>query len=117
MIIALEPAEAPVLSGGKPGKHGIQGLGDGFVPNIIDKKYVDDVITVSTEEAYDMSRKLSKLMGMVVGISSGANVAGAIKIGREAEIGETIVTIVPDRGERPGGPLPSKTHPGANNGP
>jgi len=99
-IIALEPAEAPVLSGGKPGKHGIQGLGDGFVPNIIDKEYVDDVITVSTEEAYDMSRKLTKLMGMVVGISSGANVAGAIKIGREAKIGETIVTIVPDRGER-----------------
>lgn len=99
-IIALEPSEAPVLSGGTPGKHGIQGLGDGFVPNIIDKEYIDDIVTVSTEEACDMSRKLTRLMGLVVGISSGANVAGSIKIGRKAELGEKIVTIVPDRGER-----------------
>jgi cysteine synthase A len=99
-IIALEPSEAPVLSGGVPGKHGIQGLGDGFVPNIIDKEYIDDVVTVSTEEACDMSRKLTKLIGLVVGISSGANVAGSVKIGRKAELGEKIVTIVPDRGER-----------------
>jgi cysteine synthase A len=99
-VVAVEPAEAPVLAGGKPGKHGIQGLGDGFVPNIVNRDSIDEVVSVSTELAYTTARMVSRLVGIIVGVSSGANVAGALEIGRRAENDEKIVTLLPDRGER-----------------
>lgn len=99
--IAVEPAGSPVLSGGAPGPHKIQGIGAGFVPDILDPDLIDEVVTVGDDEAMEMARRLATEEGLLVGISSGANVAGAIRVGQRAEFeGKRIVTMLCDSGER-----------------
>lgn len=99
--IAVEPASSPVISGGCSGPHKIQGLGAGFIPKNLDMSLVDDVVTVSDEEAVKWGRKLARLEGLVVGISSGANMAAAAKIAARPEYrGKRIVTILGSLGER-----------------
>ncbi|MFU8806436.1 MAG: cysteine synthase A [Bradymonadaceae bacterium] len=99
--ILIEPAGSPVISGGSPGPHKIQGIGAGFVPEILDMSLIDDIITVEDDEAFEMTRRLAREEGILVGISSGANVVGAIKIGHRPEFrGKRIVTTLCDTGER-----------------
>ncbi len=99
--VAVEPEDSPVISGGSPGKHMIQGIGAGFIPDVLDKELVDEVITVSNDEAFEMARRLAKEEGILCGISSGANVAAALRFAEGAgkDLG-TIVAIIPSFGER-----------------
>jgi cysteine synthase A len=100
-IVAVEPEDSPVLSGGEPGSHKIQGIGAGFVPDILDTEIYNEIITVSNENAFETSRKLAKLEGILSGISAGANVYASITLlGRDEFKGKRIVTVVPDTGER-----------------
>lgn len=100
-VYAVEPATSPVLSGGAPGKHGIQGIGPGFVPQTYDAGTVDKVLTVSTEEAFESVRFLSRKKGILVGISSGAAFHAAAELSRLPENeGKLIVAVLPDTGER-----------------
>lgn len=99
-IIAVEPEKSPVISGGQPGPHKIQGIGPGFVPDIYDSSVVDEVITVSDEEAFEYAKRIANLEGILVGISSGANAAIAVKIAQKLGKGKKIVTIAPDGGEK-----------------
>ena len=99
-IIAVEPTASPVLSGGNPGPHKIQGIGAGFIPQIFDKSVVDEIITISNEEAFAITRQIGKLEGILVGISSGAAVFAALKKAGELGIGKRIVVLAPDSGER-----------------
>jgi cysteine synthase A len=96
----VEPDESAVMSGGAPGKHGIQGLADGFVPAIVRMEEIDEVVRVKTEEAQAMAARLSREEGLLVGISSGANVVAAKEVARRLGPGHTVVTMLCDRGER-----------------
>ena len=99
--IAVEPTASPVLSGGAPGKHKIQGIGAGFVPDILDQSVIDEIIQVTDDESFAMSKRLMKEEGITSGISCGAAMAAALKIAARPEAaGKTIVTILPDSGER-----------------
>jgi cysteine synthase A len=99
-IVAVEPKRAAVLSGGRPSPHAIQGIGAGFVPGVLNRSVIDRVLTIADEEAITMTKNLIRQEGLLVGISAGANVQGAITIARELGPGHTVVTILPDTGER-----------------
>ncbi|WP_315069703.1 cysteine synthase A [uncultured Clostridium sp.] len=100
-IVAVEPADSPVLSEGKSGPHKIQGIGAGFVPDVLNTKIYDEIITVKNEDAFAGSRELSKKEGLLVGISSGAAIFAATELAKRPEnAGKTIVALLPDTGER-----------------
>ena len=100
-MIAIEPEDSPVLSGGQPGPHKIQGIGAGFVPSVLDRSIIDEVVTVGNQTAFDTARHLARLEGVPVGISSGAAVAAAVEIGlRPGNEGKNIVIIIPSFAER-----------------
>ena len=100
-VVAVEPAGSPVLSTGVPGKHGIQGIGAGFVPDTYDASTVDEILTIEDKEAVGASRELASRLGLLVGISSGAAFAGALRLARQPEnAGKRIVALLPDTGER-----------------
>jgi cysteine synthase len=99
-IYAVEPADSPVLSGGKPGPHKIQGIGAGFVPDILNTKIYDEVITVKTEEAFEAARRAAREEGILGGISSGAAIHAALKVAKQLGKGKKVLAIIPSNGER-----------------
>lgn len=100
-IIAVEPEDSPVLSGGKPGPHKIQGIGAGFIPDILNREVIDEVVTIGNETAFQTSRNLAKLEGIPVGISSGATIAAALEVAARPDMkGKTIVVIAASSAER-----------------
>ena len=100
-VVAVEPYDSPVLSGGSPGTHQIQGIGAGFIPEILNVKIIDEIYKIKTEEAYETARKLAAEEGILAGVSSGANLYAALQVAaREESKGKLIVTILPDTGER-----------------
>ncbi len=100
LVVAVEPSRSPVLQGGRAGPHGIQGIGASFVPGVLNRRIIDEVIGVGDEEAMTMARRLAREEGLLVGISSGANVVAAIKVAKRLGRGKRVVTILPDTGER-----------------
>ncbi|GGG87829.1 MULTISPECIES: cysteine synthase A [Paenibacillus] len=99
-VYAVEPAASPILSGGQPGPHKIQGIGANFVPDILNREIYDGVITVENEEAFEYARRAAKEEGILVGISSGAAIYAALKVAKELGKGKRVVAIVPSNGER-----------------
>lgn len=100
LVVAVEPSRAAVLSGGRPAPHGLQGLGAGFVPGVLNRAVIDRVVAVTDEDALATTRQLIRQEGLLVGISSGANVFAAIEVAREMKPTSTVVTLLPDTGER-----------------
>jgi cysteine synthase A len=99
--VAVEPADSPILSGGKAGAHKIQGIGAGFIPEILNRGIIDEVVTVSNEDAFAMARRLAKEEGILGGISSGAAIWAALEVAKRAEnSGKICVVIIPSCGER-----------------
>jgi cysteine synthase A len=99
-IIAVEPVDSPVLSGGNPGPHKIQGIGAGFVPSILNENIYDEVIKVSNDEAFEYARKMGVNEGILVGISSGAAVCAALQVAKRLGAGKKVLTVIPSNGER-----------------
>jgi cysteine synthase A len=100
-IVAVEPASSPVLSGGKPGPHKIQGIGAGFVPDVLDRSVIDEIVSVTDEEALETARLAAQREGVLAGISAGANIRAALEVAARPEMaGKRVVTIVCDSGER-----------------
>jgi cysteine synthase A len=99
-IVGVEPSESPVMAGGKTGNHGIEGIGEGFIPPIMDMKKVTRVEGVSTEEAVEWTLRLMREEGIMGGISTGANVAAAIRVAKDLGPGKKVVTLAPDSCER-----------------
>ncbi|WP_368645435.1 cysteine synthase A [Alkalibacterium putridalgicola] len=99
-IIAVEPDESAVLSGREKGKHKIQGIGAGFIPDVLDTTIYDEIITVTSEEAMEMTRRLAREEGLLTGISAGANIAAAVRVAEKLGSGKTVVTVACDTGER-----------------
>jgi cysteine synthase len=101
LIVAVEPASSPVLSGGKPGPHKIQGIGAGFVPGVLDRDLIDETIAVSDEDALETARLAARREGVLAGISAGASVRAALEVAARPEMaGRRVVTVIPDSGER-----------------
>ncbi|NFG57731.1 cysteine synthase A [Clostridium botulinum] len=98
--VAVEPFSSPILSGGKPGAHKIQGIGAGFIPGIYDEKYIDEVLKVKDEDALKITKDVAQIEGVLVGISSGASIYGAIKIAQKLGKGKKVLAIAPDGGEK-----------------
>ncbi|MGI5893067.1 MAG: cysteine synthase A [Candidatus Merdivicinus sp.] len=100
-IVAVEPKKSPVLSGGKPGPHGLMGIGAGFVPKVLDTSLIDEIIQVEEPQAYEVARDLAKSEGLLIGISGGAALYAAVQLARKPEnVGKRIVVLLPDGGER-----------------
>jgi len=100
LVIAVEPARSPVLAGGKAGPHAIQGIGASFVPSVLNREVLDEIIAVRDEDAMQMARRLAHEEGLLVGISAGANVHASVAVARRLGGGKRVVTILPDTGER-----------------
>jgi cysteine synthase A len=100
LVVAVEPTRSPVLAGGKPGLHGIQGIGASFVPSVLNRDVYDELIAVKDEEAIDMAKQITLKEGLLVGISAGANVHVSLLIARRLGEGKRVVTVLPDTGER-----------------
>lgn len=99
-VFAVEPAASPILSGGKPGSHKIQGIGANFIPEILNREIYDEVITVENDDAFEYARRAAKEEGLLVGISSGAAIYAALKVAKELGKGKRVVAVVPSNGER-----------------
>jgi cysteine synthase A len=100
LVVAVEPSRSPVLAGGKPGLHAIQGIGASFVPGVLNREAYDELVAVKDEEATDMAKRITREEGLLVGVSSGANVFVAIKIASRLGADKRVVTLLPDTGER-----------------
>ena len=100
LIVAVEPSRSPVLQGGRAGVHAIQGIGASFVPGILNREIYDEIITIADDEAIEMSRRLCREEGLLVGISAGANVVASLKVAKRLGEGKRVVTVLPDTGER-----------------
>jgi cysteine synthase A len=99
-VIAVEPTGSPILSGGDPGPHKIQGIGAGFIPDVLNRSILDRVLTITDEQAYQTTKLLAKKEGLLVGISAGANVFAAQQVAQELGPDQTVVTVLCDTGER-----------------